>query len=174
MRMCFKPNSELHPGLHPNQRIKLLEARDIGFRVLRMTNVGTVRPIDIPDDMYVDYSNIDEFWQYAEPLAKCSDYITELGCGQTAYNKFKEEFNLVGLDSQAIPVKCRKKFAEAIAEWIDGDSLSAHCASGNELFCTNDQAGNAGIKSIFHPQNRTRIERKFGIKIISSHDAAQL
>ena len=81
----------------------------------------------------------DEFWRYAEPLASCSDYITSMGCGQAAYNRFKEEFNLVGLDVHSIPVERRKEFverwkdfAEAIAEWVDGDSLAAHYAAGLE------------------------------------------
>ena len=142
-----------------------------------MTNVGTVRPREIPDDMHVNYVSIDEFWKYAEPLATCNEYIIALGCGQAAYNQFKEKFNLDGLDSldsQGIPSEYEKKFQEAVAEWADGDSLSAHYAAGNELFCTNDQAGNAGTGSIFHSQNRIRIERKFGINIISSCDAALL
>ena len=31
MRVCFKPNEELHPGFHPNLQGKLLKARDLGF-----------------------------------------------------------------------------------------------------------------------------------------------
>ena len=171
MRMCIEPNNELHPGLHPKLRDKLLEARDLGFRVLRMTRFGTVRPKDIPDDMYVC---IDEFWKYAEPLASCSEYIAALGCGQAAYNQLKERFNLFDSDRTGIPSEFEKRFQEAVAEWVDGDALSAHYASGNELFCTDDKARNAGTGSIFHSQNRARVEKKFGIKIISSHDAAQL
>ena len=174
MRVCFKPNEELHPGLPPKQRCKLLKARNLGFRVLRMTRIGTVRPKDIPDDMYVDFASIDEFWKYAEPLATCSEYIAALECGQAAFNQLKERFNQVDFDSQGTSSEFDKRFPEAVAEWVDGDALSAHYASGNEWFCTNDRAGNAGIGSIFHPQNRARVEKKFGIKIISSHDAAQL
>lgn len=172
MRVCIEPNKELHPGFNPKLRDKLLKARDLGFRVLRMTRIGTVRPKEVPDNMYVDYASEDEFLKYADSLEKCSEYIIALGCGQAAYNQLKERFNLVGLDSQAIPSEYRKKFQEAIAEWADGDSLSAHYAAGNELFCTNDQARNAGTGSIFHSQNRTQLERTFGIKIISSCDAA--
>ncbi len=170
MRMCIEPNNELHPGFHPKLRCKLLKARNLGFRVLRMTSFGTVRPNDIPDDMYVDFVSIDEFWPYAEPLARCSEHITALGCGQAPYNQLKERFD----DSQGIPSEFDKSFREAVAEWVDGDSLSAHYASGNEWFCTDDKAGNAGTGSIFHPQNRARLKKNFGIKIISSHDAARL
>lgn len=174
MQMGVGPNNELHPGLNTKLRDKLLKARDLGFRVLRMTNFGTVRTNEIPDDMYVDYVSMEEYEEYSSSLKRCSEYITSLGCGQAAYNQFKEKYNLVGLGYGAIPPKCRKKFAAAIGEWVDGELLSAHYASGNEWFCTDDRAGNAGIGSIFHSQNRARVEKKFGIKIISSHDAAQL
>ena len=174
MLVCLKPNEELHPGFHRKLRVKLFEARDLGFHVLKMTNFRTVRPRGIPDNMYVDHASKVEFWKYADSLARCSEYIIVLGCGQAAYSQFKEKYNLVGLNSQGIPCEYEKKFQEAIAEWVDGDSLSAHYAVENELFCTNDQAGNAGTRSIFHSQNRTQLERMFGIKIISSCDAAQL
>ena len=181
MQIGFAPNVELHPGHHPKLRAKLLEARNLGFRVLRMTNIGTVRPKEIPDDMYVDHTDMDEFWRYAEPLASCGAYIESMGCGQAAYNRFKEEFNLVGLDVQSVPIERRKEFAErwkefseAIAEWVDGDSLAAHYAAGNEFFCTDDNARKAGTKSIFHSENRNRLEAEYGIKIISSYKASQL
>ena len=170
MQMSIEPNNELHPGFNRKLRDKLLKARDLGFRVLRMTNLGTPRPKEMPDNMYVD--DVDQ--KYIESLATCSEYITALGCGQAAYNQLKERFNLVNPVSKGIPSEFEKKFREAIAEWVDGDALSAHYASGNEWFCTDDQAGNAGIGSIFHSQNRARVEKKFGIKIISSHDAAEL
>ena len=174
MQIGFAPNVELHPGFHPKLWAKILEARNLGFRVLRMTNFGTVRPKNIPDDMYIDPSDMDEFWRYAEPLASCGDYITSMGCGQAAYDRFKEEFNLVGSGGQSIPVERRKKFAEAIAEWVDGDSLAAHYAAGNEFFCTDDNARNAGTKSIFHSVNKNRLQAEYDVKIISSRELAQL
>lgn len=174
MQICIGPNPELHPGLHPKQLTKLLEARELGFRVLRMTNIGTVRTQEIPDDMYVEYDDLDEFWNYAEPLESCSNYITRIGCGQAAHNWFKEEYNLYSPGGPSIPSELRKKFAEAIAEWADGDSLSAHYAAGNDFFCTDDNARNAGTKSIFHSNNRNLLEAKFNINIISSCEAARL
>ena len=170
MRMCVEPNNELHPGFHPKLQDKVLKARELGFRVLKMTNLGTVRAKEIPDKMCVD----DADQKYIESLATCSEYITSLGCGQAAFNQLKETFNRVDFDSQGTSSEFDKRFQESVAEWVDGDALSAHYASGNEWFCTDDKAGNAGIGSIFHSQNRARVEKKFGIKIISSHDAAQL
>ena len=158
MQMSIEPNNELHPGFNPKLREKLLKARDLGFRVLRMINLGTVRAKEIPDKMCV--GDVDQ--KYIESLATCSEYITSLGCGQAMSNQLKETFNRVDFNSQGIPSEFEKRFQEAVAEWVDGDSLAAHYASGNEWFCTDDQAGNAGIGSIFHSQNRARVEKKFG------------
>ena len=174
MRMCIAPNTDLHPGLHTKLRAKFLEARDLGFWVLRMTNIGTVRTKEVPDDMYVQHDDMQEFWRYAELLANCNDFIVGLGCGRASYDQFKAQFNLVGTGGQPVPDEQKKKFWEAIAEWVDGEALSAHYAAGNDYFCTNDKARNAGTGSIFHNQNKTRLIKKFGIKIISSCEAAQL
>ena len=65
MEFCIAPNTDLHLGIHEKQRNKLLEARDLGFRVLRMTIAGTVRTEEIPDDMYDD---TEEFLRYTELL----------------------------------------------------------------------------------------------------------
>ena len=171
MSVCFGPNTEAHHGIPPRQRDRLLKARDLGFKVLGMTtDPGTVRTTEIPDDMYVRQDDIEEFWRYAELLANCSDFITRLGCGQAAYNQFEP----VGLGSQRIPSEQEQRFSRAIAEWVDGDSLSAHYAAGNDFFCTDDRARNSGTRSIFHVENRTQLEKAFGIKIISSREAAQL
>lgn len=171
MRIGIASNTELHPGLPLQQWDKLLKARDLGFQVLRMVNAGTVRTTDIPDNMYVEPDDIKE---YAELLGNCNDFITELGCGRAAYDQFKAQFDLVGSGGQPVPDEQKKKFGEAIAEWVDGEALSAHYASGNDYFCTDDKAKNAGTASIFHKQNKNRLIEKFGIKIISSCEAAEL
>ena len=174
MQIGIGPNTEQHPGIPPQLWDKLLKARDLGFKVLRMTSLGIVRTEEIPDDMYVRQDDIEEFWRYADLLDNCSAFIMRLVCGQAAYHQFKEQFNLVGSGGQRIPSEQEQKFSKAIAEWVDGDSLSAHYAAGNDFFCTDDKAGNSGTGSIFHVENRTQLERAFGIKIISSCEAAQL
>ena len=171
MQFCIAPNTELHPGLHPKLKVDLLKARDLGFRVLGMTNLATVRAEEIPDGMD---SQRDDSEEYSELLGRCSDFIVSLGCGRAAYDQFKAQFNLVGSGGQTVPEELEKKLSEAIAEWVDGEALSAHYASGNDFFCTDDEAKKAGTASIFHDQNKTRLIEKFGIKIISSSEAAEL
>ena len=93
-----------------------------------------------------------------------------LGCGRAAYDQFKARSN----DGQTIPHEQWRKFSEAIAEWVDGEALSAHYAAGNDFFCTNDKAGSAGARSIFRNKNKAQLEDMFGIKIISSCELAHL
>ena len=142
-----------------------MKAHNLGFRVLGMTNLATVRTEEIPENMDSQHADSEE---YSVLLGRCSDFIVSLGCGRAAYDQFKAQFNLV------IPDERERKFWTAIAEWVDGEALSAHYAAGNDFFCTNDKARNAGTGSIFHVQNRTRLEKVFGIKIISSCELAHL
>ena len=175
MQFSVGPDTERHPGIPPMQRDRLLKARDLGFKVLGMANnPRTVRTTEIPDDMYVRQDDIEEVLRYNQLVTNCSNFITRLGCGQAAYNQFEAQFNLVGLGSQRIPSEQEQRFSRAIAEWVDGDSLSAHYAAGNDFFCTDDRARISGTGSIFHVENRTQLEKAFGIKIISSREAAQL
>ena len=113
MQIGIGPSTEQHPGIPPQQWGKLLKARDLGFKVLIMTNLGTARA-KVPDDMRVEPDDIDEFCQL---LAKCSNFIIGLGCGQAAYNQFKAQFNL-GDGLGDIPSEQEKKFSDAIAEWV--------------------------------------------------------
>ena len=72
IQVCVAPNTDLHPGLHPKLKDNLLKARDLGFQVLGMTNLATVRPEEIPDDMDSQHADSEE---YSELLARCSDFI---------------------------------------------------------------------------------------------------
>ena len=148
MQISIKPNTEQHPGIPPQLREALLKARDLGFKVLRMTLAGTVRTKEIPDDMYARQDD-EEFSRYRESLGNCSDSIMGLGCGQAAYNQFKEQFNLVGSGGPKMSIEDEKKFSDAIAEWVDGDSLAAHYAAGNDLFCTDDRAKSRELDPYF-------------------------
>ena len=107
MQFCIAPNTDLHPGIHEKQWDKLVKARDLGFRVLRMTNSGTARTKDIPNGMYVEHD--EGFSRYTELLGNCNDFITELGCGRAAYDQFKAQFNLVGSGGPPIPDEQKKK-----------------------------------------------------------------
>ncbi len=168
MTVSVAPNNEAHPGLHPKLAQKLKSAENLGFRVLRMTNLGTVRASGIPNSMYVGFGTADDYWEYAERVNDCSNYIESLGCGAAEYMRYGSEYQLSRGLNKAIPESESKRFTKAVAEWCDGDAISAHYASGNAYFCTDDQAKGAGQKSVFSPSNLVKIRDKFGIQCIST------
>jgi len=166
----ISPDTSKHPGMHPILQRKLVEAQRLGFKVLRMTNFGTVRCPEIPDSMYTDFSE-KNFWVYCERVAQCSDYIASNGWGRAHYETLKNEYNLVGSSVinclSKIPPEKSKAFGDAIAEWVDGDSIAAHFGYSNEYFCTEDRGKDAGKSSVFYEENLADLKQAFGLKIVS-------
>jgi hypothetical protein len=161
--LTVAPNAASHPGLNPKLSQKLLKAQELGFKVIRMTNLFTVRSPDIPKEMLLTVENYDVYWDYAERLRSCSEVITNLGCGYHDYKIMK----------QTRQPGSPEKLAAAIAEWVDGDALAAHYAFGADVFCTNDRGRNAGPKSIFYPDNLEKLKSQFAIVVLRPDELLQ-
>ena len=68
----------------------------------------------------------------------------------------------------------RKQVGPMIAEWCDTMILASHFAYGNDIFCTCDEGGEAGNKSILHSSNRTALAQQKGVKIVDPREAILL
>lgn len=166
-KISMGPSPKKHPGLPKPRMMALEKAVELNFKLLCMTNVGTVRCNEIPGELY---ESVDEsFHEYAEYLAKFSNYVTSQGWGRSWYDNFCKKYNINGVleAPKKIPESERGNFSKAIAEWVDGDSLAAHYASGNKYFCTSDQGGEAGSQSVFYPDNLRSLEQTFGIEVVT-------
>jgi hypothetical protein len=163
MRIQVSPNTDAHPGLSPTLLNRLLKARELGFKVIRMANFGTVRSAEIPEDMLLKAEEIDSYWAYADRFAECREFIESLGCGCHDYEAIKRAGKA---DSPEI-------LARAIAEWVDGDSLALHYAFRSDVFCTKDRGRSAGAKSIFYPDNRAKLKSKFSLVILTPEELLQ-
>lgn len=166
----ISPDISKHPGMHPILQHKLVEAQRLGFKVLRMTNFGTVRRPDIPDIMYIAFRE-NNFWEYCERVAQCSDYIVSNGSGRAQYETLKNECSLVDLSVidclSKVPPEKSKAFCDAISEWADGDSIAVHFGYSNEYFCTEGRGKGAGKSSVFYEENLADLKQDFGLKIVS-------
>lgn len=174
----FGPDNDAHPGMHSALKTKYHAAVALGFKVLTMTNIGTARAKEILDDEKIKFSTIDDFWAYAERLSECSSYIESIGCGANEYHRLVDKYGIKRTPYEIIcHIKSKaevKRFSASVAEWADGDSISAHYAFGNDYFCTNDKAVNAGSKSIFYPDNLRLLSKKFRVKVIRPDELAYL
>ena len=122
-----------------------------------MINFGTVRSPEIPADMLAVVESTETYWEYANRSGDCSESIAKMGCGRHDYDNIKKTKLKIS----------DKQYANAIAEWADGEALSAHYAFGCDVFCTNDRGSNAGKESIFHPNNLPRLKEHFKIVVLS-------
>jgi hypothetical protein len=66
-----------------------------------------------------------------------------------------------------------RKFARAVAEWADGDSVAAHHSYANDLFCTQDRAARAGRDSVLHPAHRGWLRRVYGVEFVDIAELAK-
>jgi hypothetical protein len=74
-------------------------------------------------------------------------------------------------------VKETREVARVVAEWSDAESIGAHYAYGNDLFCTLDVAAGEtrrGDAAILDTDNRRWLTSSFGIKFGTISDVATL
>tara|TARA_B100000700_G_scaffold281298_1_gene331859 strand:- start:3299 stop:4069 length:771 start_codon:yes stop_codon:yes gene_type:complete len=174
MRVAVGPEESSRPTMTEPLSRKFELAYKLGFKVLAMTNFGTPRVRDVPESAIVIP---DDYWEYAERLSECSDFIESLECGRYNYNLLVKKLGLripVFKLEKFISTKDKKAFSNAVAEWADGDSLAAHYAYNNDYFCTNDQGKSAGTKSVFHRDNIGLLSDKFAIRVVTANELSSL
>ena len=177
-RASFSPDTEAHPGLHPILKTNLEQASKLGFKVLHMTNIGTVRSLEIPKEMYCSFDHVDDYWDYANKLSDLSSFIEKQQCGRYEYYQLKktlgfQEYSVFHI-LKTVDKKSRSVFAKAIAEWVDGESISAHYAHGNDIFCSEDNARSTGNKSVFSKEKRDLLRTTYNLQIISTQQLLNL
>jgi hypothetical protein len=152
------PDLNAHPGSGDYLLKHLIDARISNFKILYCPRLGGSKNRDLLES---DYLNCSE-----EISSKFSDTVSEIeswGCGKSQVVAIGHRFAEFWLDGlQAAPASEQKNIEKAIAEWSDADSVAAHIAYGNDIFCTRDQAKSAGSKSVFHASNITRLREKYG------------
>ena len=67
----------------------------------------------------------------------------------------------------------RKKVRLAVNEWADGEALAAHGGYGHDLFCTHDNGGDLGDRSILHPSHRAWLSETHGVTFVTVAQLAE-
>jgi hypothetical protein len=164
-------NHRQHPGLVPILQDGLEAAFALGIRVMRAARIGI--PVPVPFLSLEHYA--DEHDRQAS--AKRDNYWGEVleaielrGVGGAVIRAVKQSLRQgVGVSS----AEQENDFARAIAEWADGDSVAAHVAYNNDVFCTEDKGNSAGGKSILDQSNRLWLQETYGMKFATIHGLAQ-
>ncbi len=72
------------------------------------------------------------------------------------------------------PLTEEESIIKAIAEWADGDAVSAHHAYGNDFFCTRDAAKAAGTTSVLSRPNQSWLSQDFNVVFVTPEALAKI
>jgi len=148
------------------------QALKLGFRFTRLPRIGAPK-LDIakkylaPDKKY-------NMGERHDRSFKCAKYIEEINGGKQVL------MNKLGISSGGLAQQTKnndsitsKKYANFVAEWVDGDALAANYGYGINYFCTCDKGNSAGKSSILYPANLHKLKQEFPINIISPEELVQ-
>jgi hypothetical protein len=168
--------------VHPKQAERFVAAFDLGFRLLM--EGPRIGKLSVAGDFYV--SETDEaLTRRLDRHFKILQAIEARGLGSSRVIAIAKRwveraapnehwYRLLGT---ARDVKETREVARAVAEWSDAESIGAHYAYGNDLFCTLDVAAGEtrrGDAAILDANSRSWLSSEFGIRFASLGDLATL
>ena len=170
------PDHTQHPGLPAVFDGWLKDAAAFGMRFMRAPRINMPRP-PIPESQYIprpDNASLDRFFELGREIKKRGvgihaieeigkRFSDRIGSGSTWFESLYEYRNKNEWN----------EIADAVAEWADGDTVAAHYAYANDIFCTEDMAKSAGT-SIFNTTNRTWLKQCYGFSFASIQTLASI
>lgn len=167
------PDPNAHPGNNPYLTTHWADAEKLGFKILHCTRVATAKNPDLKPEWFIPVSH-----EIAERFGACGRDIESHGCGLSQLKAIGQRYAPSNMPwhagISAASDSEENSIAKAVAEWADGDAVSAHHAYGNDYVCTRDIAKAAGNNSVFSAANRTWLGQKYGIKFITPEKLAKL
>jgi hypothetical protein len=156
-----------HPGLHRVLEARLQLAIALGIRLMRAPRMTIPVPALMLDlSVFADETDVPTAAARDNRWGDVMSTIEQRGVGSGLLRSLQEKAG-GGVDDIE-----EKAFARAVAEWADGDSVAAHVAYGNDVFCTEDHAKNTGGKSILNTQNREWLAVTYNVKFATIRDLA--
>lgn len=167
------PDPNAHPGNNPYLSKHWADAEKIGFKILHCARIATAKNPDLKPEWFVPATH-----DIAERFGAIGRDIEAQGCGLSQLKAIGQKYApsnrpwhagiSAAPDSEETPI------AKAVAEWADGDAVSAHYAYKNDYVCTRDVAKAAGSNSVFSAANRKWLEQRYGVKFITPEELARL
>ncbi|QIT54492.1 hypothetical protein HC341_04225 [Aquisalimonas sp. 2447] len=167
------PDPNAHPGNNHYLSKHWADAEKIGFKILHCTRLATAKNPDLKSEWFIPVTH-----DIAERFGTIGRDIEAQDCGISQLKAIGQEYASshepwhAGIS--AAPDSEEGPIAKAVAEWADGDAISAHYAYGNDYVCTRDIAKAAGNNSVFSAANRTWLEQRYGVQFLTPEELARL
>ncbi len=159
-------NHNQHPGLASVLRERLEVAFALGMRLMRAPRIGIPLPASFLDlSVFADELDVPTSAARDNCWGNVVETIEQRGLGSSAMRSLEAEKKR---KSEAM----EEEFASAVAEWADGDSVAAHVAYSNDVFCTEDQGKSAGGVSIFDADGRLWLAETHNVKFATITELA--
>lgn len=169
----FGPDPNAHPGNNPYLTKHWADAEKIGFKILHCTRIATAKNPDLKPEWFAPVTH-----DIAERFGAIGRDIEARGCGLSQLKAIGQKYAPSNkpwhAGISAAPDLEEGSIAKAVAEWADGDAVSAHYAYGNDYVCTRDIAKAAGNNSVFSAANRTWLEQSYGVQFLNPEELARL
>jgi hypothetical protein len=172
------------PSLHEKSQILIQAAQKLGMKALiGPRHLGNSLPVrGFGDDFYENYASVADLLAGSAKTHLVQAAILKRGIGRWRVVELGLEYSrrdgvsdeswMRGIERARDDTE-RKKVRSAINEWADGEAVAAHAGYGNDLFCTNDHAKNAGQRSVFHSNHRAWLQRDYGVEFVTMLELAQ-
>ena len=148
-----------HPGLHRVLKDRLELAISLGMRLMRAPRIAIPVPALFLDlVVFADETDVPTSAARDNLWGEVMTTIEQRGVGSAVLSILQER---TGGKLEAIE---EKEFARAVAEWADGDSVAAHVAYKNAIFCTEDRGKSAGGSSILDEDNRLWLSQTYDVE----------
>ena len=171
------PDSSAWPGMHPMLLQHFSDALSLGMQVLRAPRIGGIVNPEIDPNCYVKESPEDAT-QRQERTFEAMRRIEARGAGIATVQRLMAVVapgQVWHTALSRVPESQIQRFADAIAEWADGDAVAAHIGYGCDYFVTEDKAESAGSAATLAPGNRSWLSADFGVQFVTTRElAAQL
>lgn len=159
-------NHGQHPGLHRVVIDRLGLAHSLGIRLMRAARMGIPVPASFLDlSRFADEDDVPTSAARDNRWGEIVEAIEQRGVGAAA-------MTIPRTETHGARPTAEREFAQAIAEWADGDSMAAHIAFGNDVFCTQDQGRSSGRRSILDPENREWLAATYSVRFATIHELA--
>lgn len=173
------PDVNAHPGVHQILEDRFSEARILGFQFLRCPRIALPRPQLIKDDWFAAETDSQATKTRQEKFFSALRDIEANGVGiavvKNLGNSLLSSHGATGSWFEGLALAQSKselkEVANAVGEWADADSVAAHIAYGNDLFCTRDSGISAGT-SILDSNHRAWLSSQYGVVFVDISDLA--
>jgi hypothetical protein len=160
-------NHNQHPGLASVLRERLELAFVLGMRLMRAPRIGIPVPASFLDlSVFADEVDVPTSAARDNRWGDVVETIEQRGVGSAVLRSLETE------KKRKPEAMGEEEFALAVAEWADGDSVAAHVAYSNDVFCTGDQGKSASGGSIFDADGRLWLAETHNVKFATITELA--